>query len=84
MPLPGNGGAVARQRHSPPDELSYHSTPRRKQAPELLRLHGGTAAQLHSCTVTYIGTPCTVWGDKEMGANCCLSLAPISLSPQTP
>jgi len=62
MPLPGNGGAVARQRHSPPDEFSYRSTPRRNEAAELLRLHGCTAARLHSFPVTYIGTPCTVWG----------------------
>src|ERR1700677_4571355 len=32
----------------------------------------------------YIGPVRTVGGEEEMGANCCLSLAPISLSPRTP
>jgi hypothetical protein len=84
MPLPGNGGAVARQRHSPPDEFSYRSTPRRKESPKLLRLYGCAAAWLHGWTVAYIGTPCTVRGDKELDANCCLYVGVQLLIPPDP
>jgi len=34
--------------------------------------------------VAYIGTPCTVWGDKELDANCCLYVGVQLLIPPDP
>jgi hypothetical protein len=95
MPLPGNGEQLPGNGIAPltNSHTAQHHAAKRPPSSTVSPpwLHGRVAAWLHgwrgsmaACPVMYIGPMCTVRGDKEMDANCCLYVGVHLLIPPDP